>query len=475
VVCFTRWVRLGMAMAGERLDFEIAEDLETGLITGHAGIPSLIEAFRQTGTAAVIDREVKVKQRKRGLSASAMVESLLALWAAGGERAEDLDQFRQDRALALLLGHDLPAAQTARDFLAQFHADDLPLLHAGVSVVPAESAPLQGLAKANAELVLDLQCRRPARTATLDVDATILPCDKRAAKRTFEGGRGYQPVLVLWAEQDVLVADEFRDGNVPAGSGNRRVVEKAVAALPGGIDTILLRGDSALYEHELMDWLDLRRIGYAISADMSRELAACIQALPEDHWKPDPEETDAIREWAEVNYVPDDGNYSKKAATPRRYLAIRVRPRQGDLLGDGSRVRHFAVVTNRSDPPRGCGLDLIHWHRGKCGTIERAHDVLINELAAAALPSQKFGANAAWLRLNVLLYNLLSAFKRVGLPEEFHAARPKRLRFLLLNTVGKVVRHARETLLRCTKAIARTLAERPRTSFALSRPVLAGV
>jgi hypothetical protein len=25
--------------------------------------------------------------------------------------------FRQDQALALLLGHDLPAAQTARDFL----------------------------------------------------------------------------------------------------------------------------------------------------------------------------------------------------------------------------------------------------------------------------------------------------------------------------------------------------------------------
>jgi hypothetical protein len=41
-----------------------------------------------------------------------------------------------------------------------------------------------------------------------------------------------------------------------------------------------------------------------------------------------------------------------------------------------------------------------------------------------------------------------------------HTARPKRLRFLLLNTVGKVVRHARETLLHCTKQIARALAGR---------------
>ena len=135
------------------------------------------------------------------------------------------------------------------------------------------------------------------------------------------------------------------------------------------------------------------------------------------------------------NYLPSDGIWKKDAVSPRRYLAIRIRPRQGDLLRDGNRVRHFCVVTNRSDPEGGCGLDLIRWHRGKAGTIEHAHDVLMNELAGAALPSQKFGANAAWLRLNVILYNLLSAYKRVGLPEELHTARPKRLRLLLLNTV----------------------------------------
>jgi hypothetical protein len=163
----------------ERPDFEIDVELETGLITGHAGVPGLIEAFRQTRTAAVIDREVKLKRRKRGLSASEMAESLLAMWAAGDERAEALDQFRQDQALALLLGHELPAAQTARDFLAQFHAEDLPLLQDGKVNVPAETAPLLGLAMANAELVLDLQCRRPI-TAILDIDATVIHCDKRA-------------------------------------------------------------------------------------------------------------------------------------------------------------------------------------------------------------------------------------------------------------------------------------------------------
>jgi len=105
------------------------------------------------------------------------------------------------------------------NFLAQFHGEALPLLQEGKSSVPTESAPLLGLAKANAELVLDLQCRYPVKTATLDIDGTVIACDKRAAKRAYDGNRGYQPVLALWAEQDVIVVDEFRDGNVPAGSG----------------------------------------------------------------------------------------------------------------------------------------------------------------------------------------------------------------------------------------------------------------
>jgi hypothetical protein len=175
-------------------------------------------------------------------------------------RCEDLDRLRGDAALSALLGYELPAAQTARDFLSAFHEDDLPLLHEGKSTVPAESAPLQGLAAANRELLLDLQSRKPVRTATLDVDATIITSSKRAAKFAYDGERGYQPVLVLWAEQDVIVTDEFRDGNVPAGTGNARVIEEAVRALPGSFDKIYVRGDSALYEHEAMTWMDERAI-----------------------------------------------------------------------------------------------------------------------------------------------------------------------------------------------------------------------
>ena len=75
--------------------------------------------------------------------------------------------------------------------------------------------------------------------------------------------------------------------------------------------------------------------------------------------------------------------------------------------------------------------------------MEHAHHVVKTELAAAALPSGKVGANAAWFRLNVLTYNLLTALKRLTLPGDLRTARPKRMRFFLFHTVGKVVAHAR--------------------------------
>jgi hypothetical protein len=248
------------------------------------------------------------------------------------------------------------------------------------------------------------------------------------------------------------------------------VVEQALAALPAGGDEIRLRGGSALDEQALLRWLEARGIGSAISADMSHELAAALRAVPESAWQIEREDGDAIRTWAEVPYVPSDGVSKKDRPAPPRYLAIRITKKQGRLFTDGAEVEHFAMVANLPDPEGGSGLDLIRWQRGKAGTIEHSHHVLTNELAAEALPSQRFGANAAWFRLDVMLSNLPSAFKRVALPEELHRVRPKRLRCVLLNGVGKVVRHARELVLRLVGAARRQLADAARRALATSPP-----
>ena len=193
-------------------------------------------------------------------------------------------------------------------------------------------------------------------------------------------------------------------------------------------------------------------IGFAISARMSGALRKAIGMVPEKDWavygKADAAE---IRKCAEVSFVPGEKS-EHKDTQPLRYIAIRIRQRQGDLFADGSRVKHFAVVTNIGEWK---AARLIEWHREKAGTIEGVHDVLKNELAAGVMPSKYFGANAAWLRLAVIAYNVLTALKRLALPAELLAARPKRLRFMIFNTAGRLVHHARRTVLRLAATVGR--------------------
>ena len=89
-----------------------------------------------------------------------------------------------------------------------------------------------------------------------------------------------------------------------------------------------------------------------------------------------------------------------------------------------------------------------------CGTVRGR---ISQRLAAVALPSRKFGGNAAWLHLNVILYNLLSAYKRVGLPEDLHAARLKPSALLASEHSRKGRPPRPRDAPACTKKIARGL------------------
>ncbi len=183
-----------------RLPFEISDAIDPTLVTGRAGVPLVIELFRQLGIDATIDAQVGVKQRQRGLKPSQFVESLILLWTSGGECCQDLTMLREDQALATLLGYALPAATTVRDFLEAFHIEAGPLWAAGAkATIPLESAPLAGLGQANRTLVAGLQRGARETMATLDVDATLVESHKDAATVAYDGTRGYQPVVVLWA------------------------------------------------------------------------------------------------------------------------------------------------------------------------------------------------------------------------------------------------------------------------------------
>ena len=198
-------------------------------LTALGGVPLVVRAFRSLGLPAAIQEHVHIKQRERGYDEATYVESLVVLNAVGGECVEDLERLREDAALSKLLGHDFPSPRATLEFLYQFH-DEQKMEEAkrrrapdDIAYIPEESVELQGLGRVNRSLVQELGSRCAGqRIATVDQDATIIESRKQEALLTYDGERGYQPMLAVWAEMDVVLADQFRDGNVPAMMESRR-------------------------------------------------------------------------------------------------------------------------------------------------------------------------------------------------------------------------------------------------------------
>ena len=432
-------------------------EFEDGLreeVTAHAGVALLVEAVRRSGVTATADRVLPAKRNPKGLTQGQMVESLVVLSALGGECPDDLQTLRQDQGLEAMMGYQLPAPSTVRAWLEQYHDDEAmaerPLQG---SFIPQESAHLAGLGEVVRQSVRAyVAVVGTSRQVTMDVDAHLVESSKREALPTYEGYRGYQPMVVTWAETGLVLADQFRDGNVPASKEIAKVVDEAYEALPRRPDgwEVRVRSDSAAYEEEILaHWVE-RGWTFAVSADMSPQLRQEIERVKLEEWQLwEAEPGGFVREWAEVPYVPSR-SAEKRGLEPNRYLAIRIRSPQGIFFSDGTGVKLFAVVTN--DWVMG-GRELLEWHRGKAGTVEQTHRVLKDELAAGVYPSGKFGANAAWLRLQVLTSNLLVLLKAKALDEEYRQARPKRLRFAIFNHVGRVVHHARQILMRVFRGV----------------------
>jgi Transposase DDE domain group 1 len=430
-------------------------------VTGHAGLILVEETIKAVGLDPILTECLGARKRGHGFSPSENASSIILMMIAGGECVEDICILRSDKGLQKVLARSLPSPDVLLTFLHGFHDNDLieqakqQLPDDKVAYIPEENALLQNLGEAQIQLVHRLAALQPerAKQATLDHDATILESHKKEAKCHYKDGRGYQPAVVYWKEMDVVIADEFRDGNVPAAMRNVRLIEYSFDKLPCCVERRFFRADSACYTPEVLQLLSdpQRDIGFAISADMTTKLRGQCASVPNANWTMVADRPGEVVSCCEVDFRP---NFWSKDAPRLRFIAIRIQSKQLNLDTRQPDTKYFAIVSNRWDL---AADKLVDWHRQKAGTIERVFDVAKNELGAAVPPCGRFGANAAWLRLSMMAYNITSALRSLALNPTYQTARPKRLRYCILSVAAKVVVHARSVCLRIgreTEALA---------------------
>jgi hypothetical protein len=468
-------------------------------MTALAGLPLYLDLICASRIGDAIRKHLSVRRGKRGWNDVEMILSLILLNLAGGDSVDDLAILRKDEGFAqvllkaltqgmrrrdrrrcerlwaerILKGQAIPSPTSTFRYLSLFHDQSEEEKRVkGTALIPQPNKHLRGLSRINAELFKFIQIHAMHHDATLDIDATLIETHKREALRSYQGYKAYQPLNVYWAEQDVIVHSEFRDGNVPAGHEQLRVFIDALAMMPSGVSKVSARSDTAGYQKEFLKYCAEGRherfgiIDFAVGVDVTAEFKNAAAQVSESDWLPlyrivEGKKKDTGQEWAEVCFVPYWAGRSKKGPE-YRFIALREPLRERTLPGlenpqltfpfptmefpEKGRFKLFGIVTNRSIP----GDDLIWWYRKRCGKSEEAHSAMKEDFAGGTLPSGYFGANAAWWGIMILAFNLNSAMKRLILRKEWVNKRMKAIRFALINLPGRIVHHGRELLIHLT-------------------------
>lgn len=473
-------------------------------VTSHAGLLVYLDAWNRLGVAGMVDERVHICGSQGWLDRQ-MVLSLALLNLAGGDCVTDIDKLEDDAGLRRLVssaeysGMSLaqrkaakkrfrggrnrvfPAATQIYTFLETCHdaAEEVRRVE-GKAFIPAANEHLRSLRCVNTDLIGQLQRLSPQAVATLDGDATLVQTHTHSARFCYEGYRAYQPYNVWWAEQQVVLHSEFRDGNVPAGHEVIRVMREALSCLPEGVERVYTRQDTAAYQTDFLAWCERERehpkygrILFTISADMTPALRAEIQKVTD--WQPVGRvQAGGVkqprREWAEVVFVPNSHAVLTDIKEPLRYIVVRERESEqlslleADATGTlpfptmtfaNVRYKLQAIVTNRREEE---AQELIAWHYGRCGKSEEAHSIMKEDFSGGQLPSAKFGASAAWWALMILSLNFQAALKRLALGPLWMKKRMKAIRFGIINTPGRIVHHSRQYVLRVSASMHAFLA-----------------
>ena len=377
-----------------------------------AGLLPIMRLAERAGLRNLADRWLSVPTDK-GANAGMKVSSLVGGIVAGADSIEDMALLRHGGMKKIFTSCYAPS--TLGSFLRSFtfgHARQLDAVASRLLVNLAREAPIVPVGS-DGGLVF------------VDVDDTIIEVhgyQKQGAGFGYSGVRGINALLATVStatSAPVIIAQRLRKGASGSPRGAARIVAdalKTVSRLPEAKTApVLLRADSAYYGFPAVNASLRAGAQVSITARQDPAVKRAIAMIPETAWTPI-EYTDAIFDdstntWisqAEVAEIPFTAftSRAKKDHIAGRLVVRRIPElNKKDLahptLFDTHRFHAFFTTTT---------LDAV-----TADQVHRRHAIIeqvnadLKHSALAHLPSGKFAANAAWLVLAVIAFNLTRA------------------------------------------------------------------
>lgn len=262
----------------------------------------------------------------------------------------------------------------------------------------------------------------------VDIDDTITEVEgylKQGASFGYSGVRGLNAVLAIASTNEsapVILTQRLRKGSTSSARGAKRVVSDALAVLKrlpaSNPRQVVLRADSAYYSHAVVSAARHAGADVSVTVRMNPSIKQAIETISDAAWAPilypgsmRDEVTGQLISRAEVAEIPYTAFTSKKGQQITGRLVARRIPELGSqalrehpTLFDTWRFHAF-FTTVAADELDTITIDQTHRQHA---IIEQVNADL-KASALAHLPSEKYAANAAWLVLAVIAFNLTRA------------------------------------------------------------------
>ena len=430
-------------------------------LVSSAGLFPVLALAESAGLRSLTDEQLTVPSDK-GSNAGLKVASLVAGMVAGADSIDDMALLRHG-GMGRLFARAY-AASTLGSFLRAFTFGHVRQLDA---VAARFLVALAGLTRLVGSPATPTTPDADPGYALLDVDDTIVEVHghaKQGAGFGYSRVRGLNALLATLTTvtaAPVVVAQRLRKGACNSSRGAKRLVGDAVKQarrLLGSQARVLVRMDSAFYGRGAVHAALAGGAAVSVTVRMNAQVKTAIAAINDQAWTTI-DYTDAVfdeatgrwvsrAEVAEINFTAF-ATQKKSERVPGRLVVRRIpdfNAEKKKAAGQGTlfEVWRFHAFFTTADPTILDTVAIDKTHRAHA-VIEQVHADLKNS-ALAHLPSGVFTANAAWLVLAVMAFNLARAAATLTEPQ-LAKATTATIRRKLITVPARVAKSGRRAVL----------------------------
>lgn len=399
-------------------------------LTHYGGIYFFHEFTRVLPLRDFLSRHLTYHRPRYDYSLPQMLLALIYPILLGLDRLETASFLRTNGTFQYLTGlPSYPDPQSMRRFLLQ-----------------APDGFRQQLHRINDRL-LQRFIHQPERRSRLilDLDSTVVTVFGRQEGAAvgynprYRGKRSYDPLLCLEANSTFLWDTELRPGNAGTWNGSVELLASCFMNIPAEIREVRVRADAGFGFHPVLEMLEHYPAQYAVVARMTPGLKQRLGGLRYHRLN--------VRwEIAEGEHRPADWPQARRCIVARR-LIEETEPEP--TLFTLERYLYRAWLTNLSLSPEG----VWHFYDGRAGMEPRIGE-LREDFALRKIPTRAFAANALYLEVVRMAYNLVTVFQRTCLPEAWRDLTLSKLRYKLFWLPGELTHPQNRPTLRLAEVPA---------------------